>query len=286
MKRMTLIAVCIAAAGAIAVGMLTGCITGGSEPPFETKSGAERMEEAQEGFGWYTYQPKGTEKVRVHRVVFPGQWDRGFDELPVDIYYPPRFSYQAAEPAVIVIAGSTEWSANISLAAMLAAEGIPTVVIHSQAAGEKVPEAVARLRSQAEELFIDPGRLALWSEGHAVPTVLETLLDRSIGFHEHLCCGVFFSPKMFIGNGQPFKYPEEAMSADVPLFIAKAENDDFYEINASVEKFMEAAERYGLEVEYEESPVGGHNWMLEEDDKEAIAVVRSGVRFLKEHLQS
>ena len=76
------------------------------------------------------------------------------------------------------------------------------------------------------------------------------------------------------------------MGSDVPLFIAKAKNDDFYEINASVEKFMEAAERYGLEVEYEESPVGGHNWMLEEDDREAIAVVRSGVRFLKEHLQS
>ena len=284
MRRQGFLLLC--AATAFAAVMLVACSAGGNEPPFETKSAEERKSEAQGGFGWYAYQPKGVDSVRVCRIVIEGEWERGFNELPIDIYYSPRFSYEAAEPAVLVMSGSTEWSANISLAAMLAAEGITAAVIHTQAAGQLLQEAVAGLRRRAEELFIDTEALAVWSEGHSVPAALECVLDRESGFHEALRGAVFISPVMYVGENNMFVYEREAMSDRVPLFIGKAAQDDFYEVKASVKQFMEAAERYGLEVQYSESPVGGHNFMLEEDDEAAVAVIKEAVRFLEEQVGS
>jgi predicted esterase len=257
-----------------------GC-GGGAEPPFETDTYKQRAEEADEAFGWYIHQPKGIESVRIHRIELPGEWNRGFEELPVDVYYPPEFGFEKRDPAVFVIAGSTKWSASISLAGMLAAEGTIAVVLQSQAAGEKVGKAIEGVLEQADELFIDMERLAMWSEGHSVPPALGTMLDETYPHHSSFCCAVFVSPKMYIDNDKPLQYEEEEMTGDVPIFIAKAANDDFYEINASVKMFREAAERFGLEVTYRESPVGGHNWMVEEQDEAAVEVIREAVEFLE-----
>jgi pimeloyl-ACP methyl ester carboxylesterase len=284
MKRRGVLFFCAAAAATAVI--LTACTADGNEPPFETTSTEEIKKEAQEGFGWYAYQPGKADSVRVRRVVLEGEWERGFSELPIDIYYPLSFAYDAAEPAVLVLCGSTEWSSTISLGAMLAAEGITAAVIHTQAAGQLLPEAIDGLRERAEELFIDRSSLAVWSEGHSVPEALECVLDRESGFHEALRGAVFISPVMYIGEGNMFVYEKEAMSNEVPLFIGKAEKDGFYEVNASVKQFMEAAERYGLDVRYTESPVGGHNFMLEEDDEAAVAVIKDAVRFIEAHLRS
>jgi hypothetical protein len=270
----------------ILAGMLSGCAGGAGEPPFETVRAAHRMEEAEAGFGWYVYQPKGAEQARVHRITLEGAWERGFTELPVEIYYPPGFSFTEPEGAVLVVAGSTEWSATISLAAMLAAEDLPAVVLHSQAAGKKLPEAIEAFRSRARELYIDPGSLAIWSEGHSVPEALACLLDGDAEFHRALRAGAFLSPVMYVGAGNMFVYEREAMSTDIPLFIAKAADDGFYEVNESVRRFREAARRYGIAVRYEEVPTGGHNWMLEEDDPRATGVLKLAVRFVKDRLPS
>jgi hypothetical protein len=264
---------------------LSGCATEPVEAPFETTDAGARMAEADHAFGWYIHQPDGVDRVQVHRMTIPGDWERGFEELPVDVYYPPRFRYRSPEPAVVIIAGGVKWSANISLAAMLAVEGVPAVVVDSIAAGDDIRPALEALRSRAEEVFIDPDHLAIWAEGHESPKALEALLDPRWQHHGALKAGVFVSPYLVLGKSADFTYPRAAMATDVPIFIATARNDGFYEIQTSVEKFTAAAAEYGIPVEHAVSPVGGHNWMVEEQgETEAVGVVRRAVNFVRRKL--
>jgi hypothetical protein len=264
---------------------LAGCATAPVDPPLETTDAGARMAEADRAFGTYLHQPEGVDSIPVHRVTVPGSWDRGFDQLPIDIYYPPRFRYRRPEPAVVIIGGGVKWSANISLAAMLAAEGVPAAVIDSIAAGDDIRPALEALRSRAEEVFIDPNHLAIWAEGHESPKALEALLDPRWQHHGALKAGVFVSPYLVLGKGADFTYPLAAMATDVPIFIATARNDGFYEIRTSVEKFTAAAAEYGIPVEHAVSPVGGHNWMVEEQgEAEAVEVVRRAVNFVRRKL--
>lgn len=280
MRTATEVMVVLLVSGVLLMG---GCVTA-AEPPFDTVTYAERASEADTAFGWYAYLPQAHDEVAIRRLTLPGEWERGHDRLPVDIYYPPGFRYRTAEPAIIVLAGAIKWSSNISLAAMLAAEGTTAVVIDTLAAGEALRNAMGQLRARADELFIDPERLAVWTEGHSSPEALEAVLDPGWRHHDCLQAAVFVSPVMFLGTGAGFSYEPSKMASDVPLFIARAEDDEFYEVRASISRFMEAAESQGIPVTYVESPLGGHNWMLEETAPEATEVIQEAVTFLNRRL--
>lgn len=263
--------------------LMGGCVTAG-EPPFDTVTYAERASEADTAFGWYAYLPAGHDEVAIRRLTLPGEWERGYDRLPVDVYYPPDFRYRRKEPVVVVIAGAVKWSSNISLGAMLAAEGTTAVVIDSLGAGEALRNAMAQLLARADDLFIDPARLAVWTEGHSSPEALEAVLDPDWAHHDCLQAAVFVSPVMFLGAAAGFTYDPTKMASDVPIFIARAEDDEFYEVRASISRFMEAAEPQGIPVTYVESPIGGHNWMLEERAPEATEVIQEALAFLSSRL--
>ena len=279
-SRLELLTVVIAAASVLAA---AGCATS-PDPPFQTDSYPSRVSAADSAFGWYAYFPADAPDVRIRRVFLAGDWDRGYEKLPVDVYYPPQFHYRRAEPAVIVLAGAVKWSSNISLAAMLAAEGVVAVVLDTLGAGERLQSAIDGLAAQGADLLIDTSRLAVWSEGHAAPEVLEALLDPDWRMHGAMRAGVFISPVMCLGRGAGFRYDPAQMATDVPIFIARAAGDDMYEVRTSITRFMEAAEPLGMDVQYVESPIGGHNWMLEEPDPAATDVIREAVGFLKTNL--
>lgn len=168
----------------------------GVEPPFEVQSTAERRQTMVGGFGEYVLSHPKSEQVLVHQERYSLS-----KELPVDFYYPPGFRFNKPLSAVIVVGGHVNWSSNITLAELLAANGFLTIVPESlqmvkDDAPQRLTALLGKVLEDAEGLFIDQERLAIWTEGHPSSLALQVTMDREAKFHEGLQAAVFASPVM------------------------------------------------------------------------------------------
>lgn len=255
----------------------------GSEPPFEVESATSRLEAAQGGFRNIVIEPKRADEVLVHRTSCTAAGERG-DSIPVDVYYPPRFPFRGQAPAVIASVGNPDWRYSISLGRALAASGLITVVPNTRHYPWEFSSVIAEVGTRADELFIDSERLAVWAEGHGSPCALETVMDAEAPFHTRLQGAVFLSPVMFIGNRQELSHDPAELCSDVPVFLAIAADDEFYEVRATVRSFRDAADVAGIALEYAEVPEGGHNWMSDADTTATRATIEEAIRFVRKQL--
>lgn len=267
--------------------MLISCQTS-VEPPFEVQTAAERRESMTGGFGEYVMSHPKADRVLVHREMYgvPSAAEAG--ELPVDLYYPPGFRFNKPLPAVIIVGGNVNWSSNVTLAELLAANGFLTLVPETlQMVKDDAPERLTALLSRVltddERLFIDTQRLAIWTEGHPSSLALQVAMDREAGFHDGLQAAVFVSPVMTFAQNS-FDYDPAWIDPQLPVLISRGEDDSFYEVKASVKMFRQAAEEAGSEVRYLEVAGGNHNWMTERDTEASHQTIKAEIEFLKSHL--
>ncbi len=258
------------------------------DPPFDVQTAAERRGTMVGGFGEYVMTHPEAERVLVHREAYAVTEAPQAGELPVDLYYPPEFRFDKALPAVIVVGGNVNWSSNVTLAELLAANGFLTVVPETlQMVKDDAPDQLIalleRLLEDAERLFIDTQRLAMWTEGHPSSLALQVAMDREAGFHDGLQAGVFVSPVMTFAQNS-FEYDPAWIDPQLPVLIARGENDSFYEVKASVKMFRQAAKEAGSEVRYLEVAGGNHNWMTKYDSEASHQAIEAEIGFLKEHL--
>jgi len=258
--------------------LASGCA---GEPPFDVESAAARLERAQGGFGTAILAPSGVDEVVVHRSSA-----RGADgtAIPVDVYYPPRFPFRGTHAAVFVSCGSPEWSYTISLGQALAASGLVAVVPDTRHFPTDFPRVIEAVRGRGSELFLDPARIGIWAEGHVSPCALEATMNAEHGFHDALAGTVFLSPVLFMGAEQSLSLSASELCADVPVFVARAADDEFYEVRATVKSFRAAAEEAGVPLTFSEVPAGGHNWMSDAQTEPARAVFRDAIAFLEKRL--
>lgn len=270
--------VCIVLSTVLLLVLAAGCA---QEPPFEVESAAARLERAQGGFGTAILKPSGVDEVLVHRLSA-----RSADgaAIPVDVYYPQRFPFRGAHPAVFVSCGSPDWSYTISLGQALAASGLIAVVPDTRHFPNDFPRVIADMRERAEELFLYPGRIGIWAEGHVSPCALEATMNADHGFHDALAGTVFLSPVLFMGEEQSLSLSPSELCADVPVFVARAADDEFYEVRATVQSFRAAAEEAGVPLTFSEVPAGGHNWMSDAQTEPAREVFRDAIAFLEKRL--
>ena len=255
----------------------------GSEPPFEVESATSRLEAAQGGFRDIVIEPKRVDEVLVHRTSCTAAGEGG-TAIPVDVYYPPRFSFRGNAPAVVASVGNPDWRYSISLGRALAASGLIAVVPNTRHYPDEFSSIIAELGTRADELFIDADRLAVWAEGHGSPCALETVMDAEAPFHTCLQGAVFLSPVLFMGNRQELTHDPAELCSDVPVLVAVAADDEFYEVRATVRSFREAAEVAGIPLEYAEVPEGGHNWMSDADTTASRATIEEAIRFVRKQL--
>lgn len=267
--------------------LLISCQTS-VEPPFEVQTAAERREAMVGGFGEYVLSHPRAEQVLVHRAVYAVPEAPESGELPVDLYYPPGFRFNRRLPTVIVVGGNLNWTSNVTLAELLAANGFLTVVPESlqmvkDDAPEQLTALIGRVLEDAERLFIDGQRLAIWTEGHPSSLALQVAMDREAAFHDGLRAAVFVSPVMTFAQNS-FEYDPAWIAPQLPVLIARGEEDSIYEVKASVKMFMKAAEEAGSEVRYLEVAGGKHNWMTKYDAEASHQAIKAEIEFLKEHL--
>jgi len=287
--------ICFFLAVPLSLALFSACSS--ADPPFEVKTAAERRETMIGGFGHYVLSHPKADKVLVHREVYrtdPADSAEAQSaeaqpvERPVDFYYPPGCRFNKPLPTVLVVGGNINWDASVTLAELLAANGFLTVVpetldLVKQDTLGPLAELITLIRGDAEKLFIDPDRLAVWTEGHPSALALPVVMDRTQPFHSALQCAVFASPVITFGRNN-FKYDPADISPQVPIFISRGEEDSIYEVKISVKNFMKAAEKAGCDITYLEVEGGNHNWMTDHDTEASRKAIKAEIEFLEQHL--
>jgi hypothetical protein len=242
--------------------------------------------------------------VERRDLVFPT--DAG--PLTLDVYSPANAA--AATPAVIFVVGFSDVGARsvlgcaakdmesfIGWARLTAAAGMTAITYAN--AGRPVDDLRTVLRyvtDNAAALNVDATRLALWAcSGHG-PTAL-AMLTRPPGVV--LTCAALLYPYTMdldgatdvAGASATFRFVNacagqsvDDLSAQVPLFIARAGGDEMPGLNTALDRFTAAALVRNLPVAIANHPAGPHAFDLSDDSAMTRAIVRQTLGFLGAHL--
>ncbi len=266
--------------------LLAACAA--APPPFEVESGAEKMDSAVVAYGSCVYQPKGVERVMVHREVYPVQTELEEGRFPVDFYYPPGYNFKRPLPTVIMVVGNVDYSSHVSYGCMMAASGFLAVAVHTkdnlhQYSDVRLESLLEQVLADAERLRIDTGRVAVYSTGLCAARALAVLMDRSAPVTPLVKCAVLASPLMYIGKAG-FEYDTAAMNADIPMLIQHGSECEFWDVNRTTELFRAAAEEIGMDITYYEVEGGTYFWDQKDPTPAGIEGVKAQIAYLKKHL--
>jgi acetyl esterase/lipase len=237
--------------------------------------------------GWPQSQPSFEELIRmpaVHGV--PGMADVQVREglvyktvqgtpLHFDLYAPARAARATA--AVILIhggpgpaLGARRWGIYTSYGRILAASGMIGIAFDHRFLGpDRLPDSVADLadlvrhvRDQAGALGIDASKLALWAFSGGGPLLAAPLRERPSWLK--LVVG-YYSAMQPLGGSYDESYSAiAALGRDAsnapPIVLARAGRDMFPEINASIDRFVAAANSAGATVDLLTHPTGRHSF--------------------------
>ena len=245
------------------------------------------------------------DEVRVTRDVAYQTTDGG--ALTMDIYYPPDASGGARLPAVVFVAGYPdpgfekmlgckfkEMGAYLSWARLTAASGMVALTYTN-----REPEADARallrhVRQSAATLGIDEQRIGLWACSGNVPLALSMLMGEASLKCAVLCYGLMLDLEGATHVAEAaqtwgFANPSAGKSIadlprDVPLFVARAGQDQTPHLNETIDGFVAAALAQNLPVTFVNNPTAPHAFDLFDDSETSREIIRRILAFVRFHL--
>jgi hypothetical protein len=249
------------------------------------------------------YEMPGTDAVTV-------RYDQSYDvtgdaALTMDLYVPPNAETGARLPAIVLVAGYPDqgfqrmlgcrfkdMGSSVSWARLIAASGMVAITYSNR---EPIADAHTLLRSlhnTAPTLGIDETRIGLWASSGNVPLAL-SLLTSDVKCAA-LCYGYMLDLDGFTevaDAAKAFKFANpyagksiEDLPNDVPLFLARAGQDQTPGLNASLDRFLSKAVTRNLPVTFTNHSTAPHAFDLFDDSPTTREVVRHVLAFLRFHL--
>jgi acetyl esterase/lipase len=255
------------------------------------------------------YQLPGMDAVTVHSNLKYSDVDSPF--LLMDVYTPPSLSREATLPIVMFIHGGAgaqykakDWGVFQSWGRLIAVAGMMAVLFTHRLgypmpllaeAALDVSNAIDYIRSRAESFNADPDRIGLiaWSAGgpllsaamrDAVPFVrclvalyayLDIQQSPSHVENETRATLKAFSPISYLGRDA---------SSMVPLFVARAGQDEIPMMNDSIDRFLAAAVAANAPVTFMNHPLGEHGFDNQDDGTRSREIIHAVLTFLLTHL--
>ena len=254
------------------------------------------------------YQLPGMADVIVHSNLKYSEIDNPF--LLMDIYTPPSVSGRADFPIVVLVHGAAgaqykpkDWGLFRSWGRLIAAAGMVAAVFTHRLSYPKpllaeaaldVSNAIDFIRARAGSCNADPGHIALiaWSGGGPLlsvairqqPSLAHCLLafyayldiQRSPTHIEH---GTAELLKMY----SPISYLD-GNASNMPLFVARAGQDEIPGMNDSIDRFVAAAVAANSPLTFMNHPSGEHGFDNQNDDERSREIIRAALDFLRTHV--
>jgi hypothetical protein len=253
------------------------------------------------------YKMPGTDSVRLrHDVKYQ---TKGNETLTLDLYYPPN-STTGILPAVLIVAGFPdsgfekhagckfkEMGSSVSWAKLIAASGMIAITYVNRDPEADVHILFQHIKQNSETLQLDPNSLGLWASSGNVPLALSILMKAEVFVRcAVLCYGYMLdlngnqqvsdASKMFgFVNPNIGKSPED-LPHNIPLFIARAGQDQCPYLNETLDPFVARAIDCNLSITFVNHPEAPHAFDLTDDSKRSHHIVRQILTFLRDHLIS
>jgi hypothetical protein len=260
------------------------------------------------------YQVPGTEVVTVRRDVAYKAIDS--EALTMDIYYPGESHSGTAEsgvgsrlPAVVFVLGysdrgvqkvlgcrAKEMGSYSSWARLVAASGLVAITYTNREPVADIDVLLNCVRHEAAALGIDGTRIGLWACSGNVPMALTVLMQQP---GDDIKCAVLcYGFMMDLGgatavseaarkwgfvNGCAGKGIDD-LPRDVALFIARAGQDEFPNLNSALDSFVGAALARNLPVTLVNHAAAPHEFDLVHDSATSREIVRQILVFMQFHL--
>lgn len=255
------------------------------------------------------YQIHGMDAVTIRREVVYQATDTG--ALTMDIYYPQAAKNGARIPAVIVVAGFPdagfeakvgckfkELGSSVSWAKLMAASGLAAITYTNREPATDLQALLEYLRHNAASLGIDENRIGVWASSGNVPLALSLLMQdaRASLKCAALCYGIMLDLDGAAHVAElagKFGYTNPCAGKSVadlvphiPLFIARAGQDQFPHLNETLDRFLAAALACNLPVSIVNHPAGPHAFDLFHDSETTREIIRQILMFLRFHLEA
>ena len=254
------------------------------------------------------YQLPGMDDVSVHSNLRYSEIDSPF--LLMDIYSPPNVSENADFPIVVFVHGAAgaqykpkdwgffrSWGRLIAAAGMVAAVfthrlGYPKPMLREAALD--VTNAIDYVRARADSFHADPGRIGLiaWSGGGPLLSIAlreEARFARCLlAFYAYLDIQgvpayVDHETAESLRTYSPISYLVGNAGA-LPLFVARAGQDEIPGMNDSIDRFCAAAVAANLALTFLNHPTGEHGFDNQNDDLRSREIICAALEFLRTHL--
>jgi hypothetical protein len=251
------------------------------------------------------YTMPGMDAVTVRRDEPYRVTDDG--ALTLDLYYPPDSKGNANTPAVIFVTGFSDAGAErmlgsrfkdmgsfVSWAQLVAASGLVAITYVNKEPSD-VHEMLRHVQQNAASLGIDGNRIGIWAcSGHG-PNALSVLME-----HGHdLDCAVLAYPYTLDLDGsthvaeaaKQYRFATPAagkrvtdVPRDLPLFVARAGQDQMPGLNGSLDRFIASALAVNLPLTMMNHATGPHAFDVFDDTRTSRDVVKQILAFLQVHL--
>ena len=224
--------------------------------------------------------------------------------VTMDLYYPAAASPGVGLPAVVVVLGypprepnplgcafkEMEWS--VSWGRLIAASGIVAIFYTNRTPEADLRALLRHIRERAESLGIDRRRLGLLATSGSGPLALSTLIDE----REDLACAVLCYPLTFDLGGSTTVAEAAAkwgfvnatagksvsdLPPHVPLFVARAGQDEFPHLNKAMDRFLADALARDLPLTLVNHAGAPHAFDLVHDSEATREIIRQILRFLQ-----
>ncbi len=229
--------------------------------------------------------------------------------LTMDVYYPPGWTSGARWPAVVFVTGFSDSGAQrmlgcrlkemgsyISWAELTTTSGLIAITYTNAEPAADAREALDHVRQNAPALGIDENRIGLWACSGSVPNALSLLMQHG---RDCLTCAVLCYGYTLDDDGstriadaaKQFGFVNPCVDKsvadlprDLPLFIARAGQDQMPGLNAALDRFVYTALTCNLPLTCVNHSDGPHAFDLFDDGEVSREVIRRILQFMRFHL--
>lgn len=252
------------------------------------------------------YQIPGMDAVTIRRNV---EYRTTDPALTMDLYYPPDTKITARIPAVVFVSGYPdpgfekmvgckfkEMGSYISWGQLTAVSGIVAITYTNIEPAADVKTLLQYIRENAASLGIDENRIGLWACSGNVPNALSVLMHERGDYLKCavLCYGCMLDLEGSTGMADAAKMfgfvnpcagkSVEDLPNEVPLFIARAGQDQMPRLNETMDRFLAKALTCNLPITFTNHPAGPHAFDVLDNSETSREIIRQILTFMRFHL--